>query len=329
MKILIVGYGSSGKRYHKILNKLYPNYIIKIFSVTNIKKKNNIFLKNHNEIIDYKPNISILSNPATLRFKFCKLLSKINSHLLIEKPLSSNLADANKILKLLKKNNIITKIAYNLRFLNSLGKLRSLLTKKIGRIYFIRVEVGQYLPTWRNILYTNSVSAKKIFGGGVLLELSHEIDYLLYLFGEFKSVFCKVQKISDLRIDVEDIANIILYNKKKFYINVSLDFCRKDKIRKFYISGKRGSLDLDLNSGNIKYYNKKNKWINISFSKQNTQETYQKVLVEFIRIVKNNTNKMKRPIKNCKLSSLQQGYEVLKIIAAAKKSSRVNRMIAL
>ena len=57
--------------------------------------------------------------------------------------------------------------------------------KIVGKILSVRCEVGQFLPSWRpNIDYRESVSARKALGGGALLELSHEIDYLMWIFGD-------------------------------------------------------------------------------------------------------------------------------------------------
>ena len=71
-------------------------------------------------------------------------------------------------------------VGYNLRYMKSLIKFREILSKKkIGKILSVRSEVGSYLPSWRKDTdYKKSVSAKKKLGGGVLLELSHDIDYL-------------------------------------------------------------------------------------------------------------------------------------------------------
>jgi len=326
MNILIVGYGSSGKRYHKIIVKYYPNYNVRVFSIRNIKKKSILFLKNYNDIINFKPSISILANPSNLRLKFCKLLSSLNTHLLIEKPLCSDLKQADKIIKLFKKKNVVVKVGYNLRFLNSLQKLKKIIkNKKIGRIFFAKAEVGQYLPDWRNILYSNSVSAQQKFAGGVLLELSHEIDYLLYLLGDFDKVFGKIQRISDLKIDVEDVGNLILHNKKNFFVNVSLDFCRRDKVRKFYICGKKGSLELDFINNNIKHYYK-NKWLKINSPKENMINTYKKVFDEFVKITKNTKNNF---TGKSWLATLEEGRKVLKVIMAVKQSSRTDKAIKL
>ena len=118
----------------------------------------------------------------------------------------------------MKKSTLM--VGYNLRYMKSLIKFREILSKKkIGKILSVRSEVGSYLPSWRKDTdYKKSVSAKKKLGGGVLLELSHDIDYLFWLFGKVEWVSATIYKQSNLKIDTEDTAIItlgFLNNKKK------------------------------------------------------------------------------------------------------------------
>ena len=71
-----------------------------------------------------------------------------------------------------------------MRFLGAVRHIKEQLAKNLlGDIYFAQIEAGQYLPLWRERDYTESYSAHKSKGGGVALDLSHEIDYMRYLFG--------------------------------------------------------------------------------------------------------------------------------------------------
>ena len=54
--------------------------------------------------------------------------------------------------------------------------------------------------------YMKSVSASEKLGGGVLLELSHEIDFVNYLFGPIDIKYASVSQSGLLKIDVEDIS---------------------------------------------------------------------------------------------------------------------------
>ena len=59
----------------------------------------------------------------------------------------------------------------------------------MGKIVKVNSKASSYLPDWRkNKNFRKSVSSQKKLGGGVLLELSHELDYLLWFFKDIRSV---------------------------------------------------------------------------------------------------------------------------------------------
>ena len=75
----------------------------------------------------------------------------------------------------------------------------------------------------KNIDYFNSYSSSKKRGGGVLLDLSHEIDYLQWLFGKVNKIeYKKIKKISNLKIKSEDVAQVIIKIENiNFYLNLT------------------------------------------------------------------------------------------------------------
>ena len=151
---------------------------------------------------------------------------------------------------------------YNFRFLPSLIEFRKQLqAKKIGDIYLVRSEVGQYLPSWRpESDYKNGVSANKSLGGGVLLELSHEIDYLRWIFGPVNWVFSHISKKSDLDIDVEDSVDVIMgfkgfdLSEGEATVSLTMDFLRHDISRKCMVIGEKGTLLWDGVLGKVDYF---------------------------------------------------------------------------
>jgi predicted dehydrogenase len=149
---------------------------------------------------------------------------------------------------------------YNLRFLPSLQRFRALLNEQtIGRVLSARCEAGQYLPTWRpDADYRQSVSARRELGGGVLLELSHELDYLRWIFGEVDWVQATLTRQSGLDVDVEDSAHLILgFNAEQGpppIASVYLDFVRRDTTRACTAIGEAGSLRWDGVSGVVEQF---------------------------------------------------------------------------
>jgi predicted dehydrogenase len=322
-RILIVGYGSAGRRYHKVIKKNFSSIKIKIFSL-NKKNINKIFLKKNSEIKDFNPQLSIICIPATKRKKIIKFLIELKSHLLIEKPLASNFKEAKKILGYAKKCRLIIKVGYNLRFLNSLKALNNFIkSKKLGKIYFADIFAGQNLMQWRkNSNYKYTVSAQKNLGGGVLLELSHEIDYANWIFGDFNKLFCKAFKASNLKINVEDTAKILLFSKNKYTISINIDFCRSDKIRKCFITGENGSLIWDGLKNKLIFFNPlKNKWENIFFKINNISDTYFLQLTEMIKLCKFSKK------NESNLVSLANACKTVKLIDCARISSRILKAV--
>jgi predicted dehydrogenase len=324
-KILIVGYGSSGRRYFNIIKKEFPSIDLKIFSLSNLNKKQ-LFLQNFSDIKIFRPDLSIICNPASIRVKIIKFLTNLNSHLFIEKPLASNYEDVKKIIKIVKKKKLVVKIGYNLRFLNSLKILKQIIkSNKIGKIYSVNIIAGQSLLKWRkNINYKNSVSAQKKLGGGVLLELSHEIDYCNWIFGSFNHLFCRNSKISDLKVDVEDNAQILIFSKDKFPVSINLDFFRKDKSRICHVVGKNGSLIWDgVKNKLIHFSSNKKKWINIKFKKNEMKSTYTLMLKEMIKLCNSKNN-----IKS-NLADINHAGKVVRLIDFALFSSKYLKVVKI
>jgi predicted dehydrogenase len=324
-KILIVGYGSSGRRYYSIIKKIFPSIVLKIFSLSNLNK-NQLFLKNFSDIKIFRPDLSIICNPSSTRVKIIKFLISLNSHLLIEKPLASNYKDVKKIIKIVKKKKLLVKVGYNLRFLNSLKVLKQIIkSNKIGKIYTVNIIAGQSLLKWRkNINYKHSVSAQKKLGGGVLLELSHEIDYGTWIFGSFNHLFSRNSKISDLRIDVEDNAQILFFSKNKHPVSINLDFFRKDKSRICHVVGKNGSLIWDGVKNKLIYFcSDKKKWINIKFEKNDIKSTYALMLKEMIKLCNSRNN-----VKS-NLVDINHAGKVVRLIDFAIRSSKYLKVIKI
>jgi predicted dehydrogenase len=124
----------------------------------------------------------------------------------------------------------------------------------------IRSDIGQYLPSWRPEKdYRVGVSARRALGGGVLLELSHEIDYLRWIFGDIDWVRAILSRQSNLEIDVEDTAHLVLgfrdaADGRKIIANLNMDFVRRDTTRQCLSIGELGSLRWDGLSGSVDFF---------------------------------------------------------------------------
>ena len=289
-------------------------------SLNKIKYDLNGTLNNIDEAIKFNPDFAVIASPSSNHIEVSTKFAINKIHLFVEKPLSNKSDNVEDFLYLCKKNKILLQVGYNLRYAKSLKFFKKMLQDNIiGKIYSIRCDVGQYLPNWRTDKnYSKLVSAKKDLGGGVLLELSHELDYIRWIFGEIEWVTAYVNKLSDLDIDVEDTAHITLGIKKldntdNKVVNLNMDFYRHDVTRKCLVIGKNGSLKWDFIKGIVQNFDKnKNKWITLYKTKNEIDETYINQWKDFII----NINSKKYP-----LTSGKDGLKVLRTIEAIKTSS--------
>ncbi len=333
-KVLIVGLGSIGKRHLEVIKDFLPTIevIALRHNLENCKKKKNDVDFSYNNIDDailQKPDIAIITNPASEHVSTAIKLAKEGIHLLIEKPLSNDLNNIDDLLKLCFSKNIKLMTGYNLRFLPCLLFLKEQVEeKKIGKILSIQAQVGQNLKHWRpGSDYTSGVSARKDLGGGVLLELSHEIDYLIWIFGKVNWVMGSLSHQSNLKIDVEDTANILMGLKAKAFNNndidviLRMDFTRHDHFRNLTIIGEQGTLSCDLLEGKVDHYcHKSRSWKNIFLNKTERNFTFLAQIKSFIRSIEDDTSPQ---IEG------KDGQRVLKVIDAIRNSSTKSQKIFL
>ena len=270
-KVLIIGYGSIGRKHAQILSKLKCNVVL--FT----KQKKVLFktIKKKSEILEYDPDYIIISNNTNKHIQFLNFIEKNfkKKKVLIEKPIS------NRYKKIRLVNNKYV-VGYNLRFHPIIQFIKKNIKKK--EINFISVNVSSYLPRWRtNYSYEKSNSSKKKFGGGLLLDLSHELDYIKWLFGNIKIIYSFNKRISNLEINTDDV--LILFGKinKKINVIFNMNFFSRIENREIIIEGKKYSIKANLIKNQLNVLTdrsiKKYSWKNFNIFKTYVHE-HKKIL---------------------------------------------------
>ena len=322
-RIIIIGLGSIGQRHLALARSHFPEACIKVltqYAENDGEQHANGYLKSLDEVADFNPQLAVVANPAPFHLNIGIKMAEIGAHTLIEKPLSDKIEDVDQLINAFDQLDVNLLVGYNLRFNQSLRHFRDLYNEGIiGRLYSIRAEVGQYLPDWRkNSKYQNSVSANKSLGGGVLLELSHEFDYLNWMFGRPLWVSANVGKVSNLEIDVEDQAMLHMgFRPNQSASNVSaslnLDFVRRDTTRTCTLIGDRGSLKWDCITGVVQRFDiEQNKWLETFSQSECGAISYLNEWSHLIDCIHG---------KDRPLISGQDGKNVLSIIEACWKSA--------
>lgn len=327
MKALVIGYGSIGKRHISNLSK-FKNIEI---SVVTSRNSDNFLLKNKcklfktiKDAIKEHYDFCIISNASSLHMQSALMLATHGIHLFIEKPLSNSLSGINSLLKKSQKQKLITQIGCNLRFHPCIKEIKTILSKnKIGKVYSIQIENGSFLPNWHpDEDYRKSYAAQQKMGGGVVLTCIHEIDYLYWFFGKIHEVFSFTKKLSDLKIDCEDISSILMTVGKNITAEIHLDYFQQPPKRSCKIIGSSGTIVWNFESNTVKLYNsKQKKWTDIiKVKKYDYNQMYVDELTHFINCVKN---------KKTSINPISDGIKTLKIALAIKKSSELKKVIKL
>lgn len=261
MIIIIFGFGSIGRKHSEILLKNYRHdlYLFRSKKECVINELGIKELHSWNEVKAIHANVAFITNPTFLHIETALKCASLGMHLFIEKPLSDNLNGINALNSLCRKNKLTCYTAYCLRFHPVINKIRELLKNK--RIYHAKITCSSDLCDWRkNKQFQKCYSRYKKMGGGVILDLSHELDYILYLFGNIKEINGVYHKASDVTVDSEDIADMILTMDKAFYINLHINFLSKLVKREIIIDFKGGYIygDLINNSVQIAFKDIKN-----------------------------------------------------------------------
>lgn len=299
-KVVIIGYGSAGRRHANILIKYFDSSSIYVLTKQKIKKFKTFYKLNY--IKNINPDYIVIASETFKHFNQLKFLEKNfkNKKILVEKPLFHNDSD----LKI--KNNIVY-INYNLRFHPLFSKLKDIIKK--NKIYDIKFITNSFLPNWRkHKLNKKSYALYKSRGGGVILDLSHELDLIKNIFSKLEIKYIDFGKKSNITSNSEDFLK--LYGRHE-QVNISLDlsYYSRNEIRLILIDCKNSSFFIDLKN-NIFKSNKVKK--TFDFKKiYNQNYTFSMVHKAIINGKDKN-----------KLCSYNQAIKVMKFISLLKRSKK-------
>ena len=320
MKFGVIGYGSIGKRHVENLISLgYKD--IKL--LRNVGEGNQHQLPEFNTFSKFAEDLDaiVLANPTSLHYRYLKLILKKNINVLVEKPLVGSTKDLKLLSRQMENYNAIGMIGYNMRFHPCIIKTqKELMSKKLGRIYSARFFVGQHLPDWRDgAKYYETYSANVKLGGGVLLDLIHEIDLAHYLIGApSNSIKSEVSKSSSLQISTEDIAEILYRTEENSLVSIHLDYLTRGYKRYIEIIAERGTIFTNLHSKKFNITIEGNKRKSTYFPQFSKNDMYVDLLRSFINAIKNKKETalgLKNGILSNKiaLSIREKYYEGIKI----------------
>ena len=299
MRILIKGFGHIARRHIRNIRVLNPASHIAIWrhdsqSDLDVGEFKSIIEKiflNRQEALAWQPHIVFVTDPAPFHVETALAFARRGSHVFVEKPLSTSLENVDVLLRECEERKLVLMVGYVLRFLKPLKLVKqALMEDRIGKVLCIRSTVGHYLCDWRPSRdYRTTVSAQKKLGGGVLFELSHELDTVRWLVGEVQAIQALTAKISDLDLDlVEDTAELLLKFRSGAIGSIHLDMIDPAQNRSCRVIGTRGTLHWNAEEAHtVRLYKAKEKeWVDLySDSSLYSNEMYLEEVRHFFRCV--------------------------------------------
>jgi predicted dehydrogenase len=279
LKIAVIGAGHLGKYHADIYNSLKDSELVGVCDIN--KERADKIAKaykissypNYKELIG-KIDAATIAVPTKEHYAIAKDLIKNKIHLLIEKPITENLNQANELIRLAKENKVLLQVGHIERFNSAIRAL----TKIIKVPKFIECHrLGPFQPRGTDV--------------GVVLDLMiHDIDIILHL------VKSDIKELDAVGVKVlsnhEDIANVRLSFDNGAICNITASRISQERVRKIRIFQKNAYISLDYIQQEANIYTKKGKSIiekNINIDKQNPLK---EEIKSFIKCI----NSKKRPL---------------------------------
>ena len=331
LRILIVGLGSIGCRHLSNTRRLQPDAHIIICHHcrspqrgTEVDAAADSVVFSVEEALALRPDAAIIANPSPLHVPIAQQLVEGGVHLLIEKPLSNGLPGVDALLETCLQRSLVLAVGYSLRFHKPLEVMRqAVMEGTIGRPLSIRAAVGQYLPDWRKGMdYRRAVSARRSLGGGALLELSHELDYVMWLIGGVTGVLARTEHSGNLEIDVEDVAELVLSFACGALGSIHLDMVDRAATRSCRVVGTEGTLDWSEDDSEVKLFSASSgEWRTLlAYRGDDRNEMYIAELRHFFNCVQGTETP---------LVDGREGRRVLEVVLAARQSAEWGKVVRL
>ncbi|MGC2210160.1 MAG: Gfo/Idh/MocA family oxidoreductase [Candidatus Korobacteraceae bacterium] len=278
MKVLIIGLGAIGQRHLRNLRALLPDdaeflayrvrrkpeaitATLQVDATRDVENEYRIrTFSDLDEALAEAPKIAVISNPSSMHIQVALDCARAGCDLFLEKPLSNNMAGISDLQSELKRRSLIAMVGYQLRFHPCFLHMQEILSKgMLGRLLCVRATVGEYLPGWHPYEdYRQGYAARSELGGGVVLTLIHEFDYLYALFGRVHRVYSVGGHFSNLEMDVEDVASTLMEceaDGRPLPVHLQQDYLQCPPSRNCEVIGDAGKAMLDFRSLEVMRYN--------------------------------------------------------------------------
>lgn len=340
MKFLIAGLGSIGRRHFRNLIALGEKEIVLLRTRKGTLPDEELAgypveTDLHEALLEHRPDAVIVANPTSLHLDVAIPAAQAGCHILLEKPVSNSLDGLDVLQREAQKSGSRILVGFQFRYHPTLNQARELIhSDQIGKVLTVHAHWGEYLPQWHPWEdYRQSYAARADLGGGVIVTLTHPLDYLRHLLGDVESLWSFNGHISPLEVDVEDVAEIGLKFANGAVGGVHVNYFQRPPVHRLEIVGTRGTLRWDSADGILhsqrmpapfgSYSDQPPAPVTESFSPPQGFERNQLFLAQtrhFIEVVR----REKEPV-----CTLEDGIMALRLALAAYRSRETGRSVSI
>jgi predicted dehydrogenase len=261
VKFLIAGLGSIGRRHFRNLIALDQRDIILLRTrkatlpdaeLAGYPVETDL----QEALLKHKPDAVVVANPTSMHLDVALPATEAGCHILLEKPVSHSLDRLDLLQETAQKSGSKILVGFQFRYHPTLNRARELIQAgALGRILTVHTHWGEYLPQWHPWEdYRLSYASRADLGGGVIVTLTHPLDYLRYLLGDVDSLWSFNGHISPLEVDVDDVAEIGLKFVTGTVGGVHVNYFQRPPVHRLEIAGTKGTLRWDNADGNLHHY---------------------------------------------------------------------------
>lgn len=327
MKFLIAGLGSIGRRHFRNLLALGERDILlyrtRHSSLPEEELDGFPVETDLQAALAYKPQAVIIANPTALHLETAIQAAEAGCSILLEKPVSHTMEGLDRLEMALQRGGGKMLVGFQFRFHPTLDKTAELIRSgSLGKTLSVHAHWGEYLPGWHPWEdFRQGYSARHDLGGGVVLTLSHPLDYLRYVIGEVGAVWAFTSS-QGLGLPVEDTAEIGLRFSSGIIGSVHLDYNQRPQSHYLEITASQGSLRWDNRDGSLEVVNA------LEETRQNfmppagfeRNQLFLDEMSHFLSVLRGESEP---------LCTWQDGKQALRLALAALQSAETGRMVEL
>lgn len=257
-RVLVAGLGSMGRRHLRNLLALGVEDVLLLRSTPHPPEGHSdlpIFT-DVEAALEAGPDLVVISTPPAHHLEVALPAARAGCHLFIEKPLSAQRDGVDELCATAEDRRLVVAVGYDLRLEPGLQHVRKLLAGgSLGEPLALQTQVGQHLPDWRpDQDYRSGITARRELGGGVLLELSHELDYAAWLLGPVRNVSCLAARLGSLEMGTENLALVHLEFAGGALASIQLDCLDRVPSRTCRVVCERGTVLWDYHDRSVRWF---------------------------------------------------------------------------